>query len=180
MSEQHFSAAIYIGDYLVTGQLSDKQFEQIQLSDDLQAAHRVLSGKLQKVEEHKETELMQVEAEFDVNEPLDDIPVDGEEAENGEENSEGGNAVKTVSVNSDSLMSRLSNEQRIELMNKKQEIENRYSNEEQQLITDSKIVEDNINKKITMNDTVIQVLEATKQTYDDYLDQTNMGYSLSC
>ncbi len=180
MSEQHFSAAIYIGDYLVTGQLSDKQFEQIQLSDDLQAAHRVLSGKLQKVEEHKETELMQVEAEFDVNEPLDDIPVDGEEAENGEENSEGGNAVKTVSVNSDSLMSKLSNEQRIELMNKKQEIENRYSNEEQQLIADSKIVEDNINKKITMNDTVIQVLEATKQTYDDYLDQTNMGYSLSC
>lgn len=175
MSEQHFSAAIYIGDYLVTGQLSDKQFEQIQLSDDLQVAHRNLSSKLQHVEEDKEFELMQVEAEFDVNEPLDDIPADGEEGEEGSEDSQPASS-KTGSFS----MSNLSTEQQIELMSKKQEIENRYSNEEQQLIAESKIVEDNINKKITMNDTVIQVLEATKQTYDDYLDQTNMGYSLSC
>ena len=56
------------------------------------------------------------------------------------------------------------------------EIENDSSNEEQQKIAEGKIVEDNIDKQIAMNDTVIQVLQATKQTYDDFLDQTDMQH----
>ena len=31
-------------------------------------------------------------------------------------------------------------------------------------------------KKISNKELQIQVLEQEKQTYDDYLDQTNMGY----
>ncbi len=41
---QHFSASIYIGDYLVTGELSDARFELTELSDDkMCVAQRVLS-----------------------------------------------------------------------------------------------------------------------------------------
>ena len=73
-------------------------------------------------------------------------------------------------------MSKLSTEQKIEYMSRQQEIENDSSNEEQQKIAEGKIVEDNIDKQIAMNDTVIQVLQATKQTYDDFLDQTDMQH----
>ncbi len=175
MSKQHFSPIIYIGDYLVTGLLSDKQYEQTKLSDDKSWAHRLLSAALQKIEEAKESALMQLEAEFDINEPLEDIPAEGEEGEGGEESSRGA-AVNIASDAAGSLMSKLSTEQKIEYMSRQQEIENDSSNEEQQKIAEGKIVEDNIDKQIAMNDTVIQVLQATKQTYDDFLDQTDMQH----
>ena len=60
MSKQHFSPIIYIGAYLVTGLLSDKQYEQTKLSDDKSWAHRLLSAALQKIEEAKESALMQL------------------------------------------------------------------------------------------------------------------------
>ena len=81
MSGQHFSASIYIGDYLVTGQTSDLQFEITELNDDKMVVHRNLSGDLDEIETRKENELMAVEAKFDINEPLDDVPSDIEEGE---------------------------------------------------------------------------------------------------
>lgn len=157
MTQQHFSAVIYIGDYLVTGQLSDYQYELTELSDDKMVLHRNTSNQTNQILDREEAELQAVDAELDMNQPLDDIPEDGEEA-------------------ASAATSNITTEQRIEAMNKKQEIQNNYQSEVDQVLANAQVVEEDIDKKITMKETQIQALEAEKQTYDDYLDQTDMGY----
>ncbi len=134
---QHFSASIYIGDYLVTGELSDYRFELTELSDDKMVLHRNTANQSTQLHEREENELQAIDAGFD-----EDLTTD----------------------------------ERIEVMNKKQEIQNRYASEDEQILSNAQTVEAEIDKKITMKETQIQVLEATKQTYDDYLDQTDMSY----
>ncbi len=77
---QHFSASIYIGDYLVTGELSDARFELTELSDDKMCiAQRVLSNQLMKVCDQEENELQALELEYG-DEELDDTIEDEEES----------------------------------------------------------------------------------------------------
>lgn len=173
MSGQHFSAAIYIGDYLVTGQTSDLQFEITELSDDKMVVHRNLSGDLDEIETRKENELMAVEAKFDINEPLDELPSDVEENQEGEDG-EPAPAPETTMEYSEA--SSMTTEQRLEMMSEKQEIENRYQSEEDDVMRSAQILEENIDKTITRKELELEVLESAEQTYDEYLDETNMSY----
>ena len=151
---QHFSASIYIGDYLVTGELSDARFELTELSDDKMCAQRVLSNQLMKVCDQEENELQALELEYG-DEELDDTIEDEEES--------------TTSTDVDV-------QKEIERLDKEEDIINKYQKEQDKLTRDAKILEDDYNKKISNKELQIQVLEQEKQTYDDYLDQTNMGY----
>lgn len=173
MSGQHFSAPIYIGDYLVTGQTSDLQFEIFMLEDDKSVVHRNLSGDLDEIETRKENELMAVEAKFDINEPLDDVPSDIEEGEEGEDG-ETTPAPETTMEYSEA--SSMTTEQRLEMMSEQQEIENRYQSEEDDKIRSAQILEENIEKEQTRKELELEVLESAEQTDDEYLDETNMSY----
>jgi len=70
----------------------------------------------------------------------------------------------------------MTTEQRLEMMSEQQEIENRYQSEEDDKMRSAQILEENIDKTITRKELELEVLESTEQTYDEYLDETNMSY----
>jgi len=138
MSNQHFSATIYIGDYAVTGQVSDLEYKLVELSDDEQALHYTSSIKTSEILDREESELQALDAEF-----VDDD---------------------------------LETDQRIEKMNKEQDIQNKYQREVDKELSRTQVKEKELEKQQTMTETQLEAARATKETYDEYLDQTDMGY----